>query len=155
MTTKDAALPRRLNMEEKRKLEKVMFADIESAIARYDSKRSAEYNGLEEQYLEKPPRDAARLYSDYRAAKEQMQSAEKLLRQLFGINIDHYPTEHLSLREPNKVPTLEAHRAQTSRTKAALNEMKRGYTLKLFAGGEEAQELFASLTRELEAIIAK
>jgi hypothetical protein len=83
-----------------------------------------------------------------------MQSAEKLLRQLFGIDIDHYPTEHLSLREPSKVPALEAHSEQTRKTRAALEDMKRGYTLKLFAGGEEAQELFASLSRELEAIVA-
>jgi hypothetical protein len=32
MTTKDAATPRRLNREEKRKLEKLLFADIEKAI---------------------------------------------------------------------------------------------------------------------------
>jgi hypothetical protein len=154
MTTKDAATPRRLNMEEKRKLEKVLFADIEKAIGQYAAKRSVEYDDLERQYLDKPPKDAARLYSDYRSAKEQMQSAEKLLRQLFGIDIDHYPTEHLSLREPSKVPALEAHSEQTRKTRAALEDMKRGYTLKLFAGGEEAQELFASLSRELEAIVA-
>lgn len=143
-----------MNMEEKRKLEKVMFADIEKAIGQYTSKRSAEYDELRRQYLDKPPKDALRLYSDFQAAREQMKSAETLLRQLFGIDIDSYPKEHLSLRDASKVPALESHGEQTRKVKAALEEMKRGYTLKLFAGGEEAQELFASLARDLEAIIA-
>jgi hypothetical protein len=44
--------------------------------------------------------------------------------------------------------------AQTARTEKALAQLKRTYTLKLFAGGEGAKELFASLAKELVAIIS-
>ena len=39
------------------------------------------------------------------------------------------------------------------RVQHSLADLKRSYTLKLFAGGEEAKELFASLSRELAAIV--
>jgi hypothetical protein len=45
--------------------------------------------------------------------------------------------------------------AQSKEVRAGLADLKRNYTLKLFAGGEEAQELFASLARELANIITR
>jgi hypothetical protein len=42
---------------------------------------------------------------------------------------------------------------QTQERISALTRIKRTYTLKLFAGGEEAKELFASLAKELAAIV--
>ena len=40
----------------------------------------------------------------------------------------------------------------TVKTRDALTRMKRTYTLKLFAGGAEAKELFTSLGKELSAL---
>ena len=42
---------------------------------------------------------------------------------------------------------LQAFDDETDKTKGALTELSRTYTLKLLAGGEEAQELFASLAK--------
>jgi adenylate cyclase len=43
--------------------------------------------------------------------------------------------------------------AETARVEKSLAELKRIYTLKLFAGGEEAKELSASLAKELAVIV--
>jgi hypothetical protein len=43
--------------------------------------------------------------------------------------------------------------AQTAKSEAALGELKRTYTFKLFAGGGEAKELFESLGQELNRIV--
>jgi hypothetical protein len=42
---------------------------------------------------------------------------------------------------------------RTATAIALLSELKRSYTLKLFAGGAEAKELFAMLAKELAAIV--
>ena len=44
---------------------------------------------------------------------------------------------------------------ETAADETRLSDMKRSYALKLFAGGEEAQSLFASLTKELRALIKR
>jgi hypothetical protein len=45
--------------------------------------------------------------------------------------------------------------AATAKVKSALAELKLTYTLKLFAGGEEAKELFALLAKGPAAVVIR
>ena len=53
---------------------------------------------------------------------------------------------------PSELNAVREFDALTDKTKGALSDMKRTYSLKLFAGGEETQALFASLSAELKAL---
>jgi hypothetical protein len=50
--------PRKLNMEEKRKLEKILLSDIDSAVARYDAQAQDMRGNLIDRLTKNPPADA-------------------------------------------------------------------------------------------------
>jgi hypothetical protein len=145
-------------MEEKRKLEKLLLSDIDSALASYNSGREKERESLQTVALAKPPAQAEALLASYVRAKKAMTEASHALEAIgfdvksdysnnygFGLKL-HYSTSTKSLREFD---------SESKKTRSALAELKRTYTLKLFAGGEAAQELFASLSGELATIITR
>ena len=72
----EAQEPRRLNMEEKRKLEKLLIADIELAVARYDAVTKEERDALIEKLQRTPSIEAKRLYGRYQLACKQRDEAE-------------------------------------------------------------------------------
>jgi hypothetical protein len=54
-------------------------------------------------------------------------------------------------KQPQEVLEFDA---ETLRRDKNMSDLKRDYTLRLFAGGEEARELFATLTSELAKILS-
>jgi hypothetical protein len=74
--TKEAEVmePRKLNMEEKRKLEKLLIDDIDSATSRYDAVTKAEREALIERLERTPPAEAKALYERYKLALKQRRS---------------------------------------------------------------------------------
>jgi hypothetical protein len=64
-----------------------------------------------------------------------------------------YPEVHITVENSKSIPQLAGFDIETVEQQRNLTEMKRTYTLKLFAGGAEAKELFAWLGRELAAIV--
>jgi hypothetical protein len=151
METKNAPTEaRKLNMDEKRRLEKILFADIQQSSAQYSTKRSAAYSEHSERILKGSKMKA--LLDGYIAARKKMRNQEKVIEQL-GLGIYNGDIPSLYIRESHKIPELRDFNDETAKTKSALEALKRTYTLKLFAGGEEAKELFASLTRELATIV--
>lgn len=60
--------PHKLNMEEKRKLEKLLIADIDSATARYDAVTNEERTALIEKLERTPCAEAKRLYERYQTS---------------------------------------------------------------------------------------
>jgi hypothetical protein len=140
---------RRLNIDEKRKLEKLLFSDIDKAIGEYRAMRSRESTEMRQRAVHRP--DVRKLFYLRHAAKKQMKQYEAKLETM-GYHISTYPKEALAVYDGSKIPDIRTFDSQTARTERCLEDLKRTYTLKLFAGGEEAKELFASLAKELAAI---
>jgi hypothetical protein len=63
--------PRRLNMEEKRKLEKLLLSDIDSAVGRYNAEAEGTRRALMEKLVKNPPAEAKKLFERYALAKRQ------------------------------------------------------------------------------------
>ena len=71
----------------------------------------------------------------------------------FGFRINEHGGKYeLRLGYYSNPKAAEDYDVETASVQKALADLKRSYTLKLFARGEEAQELFASLARELAAM---
>jgi hypothetical protein len=64
--------PRKLNMEEKRKLEKLLLSDIDSAVARYDAQAQDMRGNLINKLTKNPPADVKKLFDSYVHAKKQV-----------------------------------------------------------------------------------
>jgi hypothetical protein len=71
--------PRKLNMEEKRKLEKLLLADIDSAVARYDAQAQDMRGNLIDKLTKTPPAEVKKLFDSYVLAKKQVGHLEAKL----------------------------------------------------------------------------
>jgi hypothetical protein len=143
--------PRKLNMEEKRKLEKLLLADIESAVARYDAVTKEERHGFIEKLERNPSSEVKTLYERYKlAVKQQAEVKEKL--DALGYDIDY----HGEL-EVNTSGTLTKEVAEfddkADEMRRALAALKRNYVIKLFADHADTQSLFGSLAKDLERLV--
>lgn len=156
-TTATASRP--LNMEEKRKLEKIIFQDIDKAKTQYDSKRNEAEAELKIQLLKNPK--AIKLLAEHIANQKEEHRLNNEIGKL-GMDFNHSNDKGWTLQiknyysygEEKRTPTeIMTFNQKTSETKDRLEDMKRTYTLKLFASGMEAQEVFTELSKELAKII--
>jgi hypothetical protein len=147
----EAEEPRRLNMEEKRKLEKLLLADIDSAAARYDAQTQTERTALIDKLERTPPAEAKALHARYKLAGKQREELEAKLNAL-GYDVDY----HGEL-EVNTSGTMARQLAEfddrADEMRRSLATLKRAYVIKLFADHADAQGLFGSLAKDLERLI--
>lgn len=154
METNTAPEGRKLNMEEKRRLEKLLLADIDRAEAAYIEVRKSKRKPLESDAVRRPPKDVRDLFEVNKRARADIERTEKSLAALGYCISGYHGDRQLGIGYGVLPKAIRAFDDETERTKSALQELKRTYTLKLFAGGEEAQGLFASLVKELVSIVS-
>jgi hypothetical protein len=142
---------RQLNMEEKRQLQKLIVSDIHLAGGKYRNARRGEREKLQERLVQKAPGNVVELFAEYKRATTAISRVEKELSNL-GYAVSGHSEKQLGIAY-NKLPEeLVEFDAETSRTDKSISDLKRDYTLRLFAGGEEAKELFATLASEIAKI---
>jgi hypothetical protein len=143
--------PRKLNMEEKRKLEKLLIADIDTATARYDAVTKEEREALIERLEQKPLAEAKALYERRNLAVKQRQELEEKLKVL-GYDVD-YHGELTVKRSGTTVKQLAEFDDRADEMRRSLATLKRNYVIKLFADHADTQSLFGSLAKDLEKLI--
>ena len=147
----DAAEGRKLNMEEKRKLEKLLIADIDSATAHYEAVTSAERQALIEKLERTPPANVSALVERYKLAVKQSEEAKVKLHPL-GYGIDYHG--NLEVRTSGTLTKrLAEFDDQAEEMRRKLASLKRGYVIKLFADHADTQGLFGSLAEDLERLV--
>jgi len=141
-------------MEEKRHLQKLIFRDIDAAAAAYRAARSEARRKLQERLVENAPSNVAALAAELKTAQEIATRLERELSAL-GYSFAGYQEKKLCIHDYNKQPQeVVEFDKETSRRDKNMSDLKRDYTLRLFAGGEEARELFATLASELGKIVS-
>jgi hypothetical protein len=140
-------------MEEKRHLQKLIFRDIDAAASAYRAARTEARRKLQERLVETAPDNVASLVAELKRGRETARRLESELSDL-GYSFGSYQ-DKLSIGPYNKQPQeLVEFDEETSRGDKSMSDLKRDYTLRLFAGGEEARELFATLASELSKIVS-
>jgi hypothetical protein len=147
----NASEVRKLNMEEKLKLENLLIADIGSATARYDAVTKAERQALIERLERTPSAGVRALYERYKlAGKRQREFAVKLN----GLGYNVVYDGELAV---NSVGTTAKPLAEfddlADEMRHSLAALKRSYVIKLFADHGDMQSLFGSLAKDLERLI--
>jgi hypothetical protein len=141
---------RKLNMEEKRKLEKLLIADIDSATTRYDKVTNEEREALVDTLRNTPSAEVRAVYGNYTLAVKQKEKVEAELRTL-----GYYTTYSGDLAVVTSGTTTKKlaefdDRAEEKRR--SLATLKRAYVIKLFADHADTQSLFGSLSKDLERL---
>jgi hypothetical protein len=142
---------RPLNMEEKRHLQKLLFSDIQIAGEHYRNARKQAREELQKRLVEEAPETVFALLAEYKIAVSTMDRVDEELSKL-GYALSGYPEKALAIaygKLPNELIKFDE---ETSRRDKGISDLKRDYTLRLFAGAEEAKELFATLANELGKI---
>ena len=147
----DATEARKLNMEEKRKLEKLLIADIDSAVSRYEVVTHAEREALVERVAHNPSGQAKTLYERYKLARKQQTEAEKKLDEL-GYDVCYDGTLSVNTRG-TMVKQLVDFDDRADEMRRSLAALKRSYVIKLFADHADTQSLFGSLTKDLGRLV--
>jgi hypothetical protein len=147
----EAAEPRKLNMEEKRKLEKLLITDIDSATSRYDAVTQDERRALIEKLQRTPPAEAKALHERYRLAGKQRAELEAKL-DVLGYDVN-YHGELAVNTSGTKAKQLAEFDDRTDEMRHSLATLKRSYVIKLFADHADMQSLFGSLGKDLERLI--
>ena len=75
-------------MEEKRKLEKLLLSDIDSAVARYNEQAEDMRRNLIDKLTKNPPAEVKKLFDSYMLARKQVEQLEAKLDAL-GFDIDY------------------------------------------------------------------
>jgi hypothetical protein len=147
----EALEPRKLNMEEKRKLEKLLIADIDSATSRYDAVTSEERRALIARLQRTPSVEAKALYERHQLARKQQEELTKKL-DVLGYDIGYHGDLTV-----NSSGTLAKQLAEfddrAGEMRHSLTALRRSYVIKLFADHADTQSLFDSLAKDLERLV--
>jgi hypothetical protein len=148
----EAQEPRKLNMEEKRKLEKLLIVDIDSATARYDAVTKEEREALIERLARTPLAEAKALFERRNLAVKQQEELEKKLNALgYSLNYDE---DQLTVNTSGTtVKQLAEFDDRANEKRRALAALKRSYVIRLFADHADTQSLFGSLANDLERLL--
>jgi hypothetical protein len=147
----EAEEPRRLNMEEKRKLEKLLLTDIDFAVGRYEKQAEVMRRSLIKKLETNPPAEVKKLFESYVLKKKEQAKLKSKLDEL-GYDINYDGT--LDVNIAGKMPTeLAAFDKLESGMHQSLQSLKRNYVIKLFADHADTQSLFASLAEDLKRLI--
>lgn len=147
----DAQEPRKLNMEEKRKLEKLLLADIDSAVERYNAQAEGMRRTLIEKLAKNPPAEAKKLFESFKLSQKQQSQLEAKLDEL-GYDISYDGSLRVNT-SGNKATELRAFDKLADDVRQSLQSLKRSYVIQLFADHADTQSLFASLTKELAKLV--
>jgi hypothetical protein len=147
----EATEPRKLNMEEKRKLEKLLIADIDSATERYDAETKTERQTLIERLGRTPPAEARALYERYKLAGKQRQELEAKL-DVLGYDVNYHGDLAVNT-SGTTAKQLAEFDDRADELRHSLATLKRSYVIKLFADHADTQSLFGSLAKDLERLI--
>jgi len=149
--TLEAPESRKLNMEEKRKLEKLLIEDIDSATARYNAITTEERKALIERLQRTPSAEAKALYARRNLAVKQREQLDEKLDAL------GYDVNYLGNLVVNTSGTTTKQLAEfddgADEMRRSLATLKRSYVIKLFADHADTQSLFGSLAKDLERLI--
>ena len=141
-------------MEEKKKFEKLVFEDIDKAQSVYRNKRNNERPDFEKE-LANTPRAKELLVKWNKVQKEVKAINEELRKANFEIATsygDNAPTVRTMYGGRNVKAV--AYDKETSKKAEGFEELKRNYTLKIYAGDiAEMMSLFVDLQKELQAIM--
>lgn len=147
---------RTLNLEEKRRIEKLLLADIEKRIEEYQKERETGKEELIKKLEDNIPQQIQKVFAEYKKAKKESQEKDKYIEKM-GYHIRNWDDEEkvrVNTYSDEMPAELKKFNTETEQTKMTLEKLKREFTLKLYAEDvAEVQNLFGELEKKLDTTI--
>jgi hypothetical protein len=154
----------KLNLQEKRRIEDLIFSEIDEAIRQHRHRRNAEEDVLEEKLIKNPPAVVARLREDIsklqkqiKADQERIKSAEKQIRdddeelRKVGYRFDG---EDLRLASYGDRPEeMQEFDRKTNEIIQQMEKLKKRSVLMVYSDSDEVKGLFDKVSAELQKIV--
>lgn len=152
-----------MNSLEKSKIEKIINADVEEVIKNFTEQRKDAQSALVDKLEENPPASAVKLSKEIISARKISREAEKELSAL-GWRLTGYNDDKLEMQTHWNCDTNSMTASckevmnfskETDKKIQLLKSLARKYSLKLFAGGEnaEVEKLLASFNAEIAKLL--
>ena len=138
-------------MEEKRKIEKIIFNDLDKAKTTF--RQTADKKIIEMQEAIEKGSVAQKLLNEFIVINKKYEEIEEKIKKN-GFKIDKYSSKpKIKLSYDFKDPKINNLREKIDENYQKLEDLKRSYTLRLFAGDIETKRLFEVLQEEINRII--
>ncbi|NIQ13271.1 MAG: hypothetical protein GTO02_02325 [Candidatus Dadabacteria bacterium] len=146
---------RKLNLDEKRRIEKLLLEDIEKKKEEYRKKRDEKRSEFIEKLNKSIPVAINKAFTEYKKYKKSADEKESFInKQGYEVNERNDELEvEANTWVGTKPKELEEYDKKTEKIKENLEAVKKEYTLKLYADTDEAQLLFDELMKKLDAVV--
>lgn len=156
----------KMNMEEKKKLEKIAIADIEKAVSALEIKKSEALNELSEKLVKSPSKEVKAIFDLFVSTQKAHEKAEKDLKALgFDTRYQRDSENKYELcmysnrysygsdKDSKEVKELRDMRKDFENKIAKAQGLKREVIVGLYTTGVEAQAFLNNLSKKLEALL--
>lgn len=143
-----------MNLQEKKKLDKIIIEDIDRGIDKFNSRRNAERSKLEKKLL--TTGEVGKMAIKFRTLYTELKTIENRLEKL-GFDVSSYSgtvsVSNSSYGSSEKPAEIREFNKETHEKRERIEALKKQFALRLYADNEEAKALFASLEAQIAKLV--
>ena len=142
----------KLKLQEKRRIENLVFDEINDALHKFNSKRSNEYDELKQRLIKNPPEPVKKLREEIVNLKNQIEAKQtELSKEGFELGYE----DRLILREYGEFVNKEllAFSELTKSKRHMLEDMRKEFIVKIYADSDEVKDVFSIVSERIEKVI--
>lgn len=158
----------KLNLQEKRRIEDLIFSEFDAAEREYRDRRNGVYAKVKEKLLKNPPASVVRQREEILRDEKQIASTQVLLDELrkqrdgkvsslekigYRLSDDERKLDVSSSYYSEKPQELQEFEAQTKAKIQEIERLKKRYVLTVYSDSEEVKGLFDKVSQELSKIV--
>lgn len=137
----------KINLQEKRRIENLIFSEVDYAISTYDDRRKEEYTRLKEKLIENPPEMVLKAREAALKAEEEIDKA--------GYEIERYGDRSLDIRENGQYQhkDLVKFNDETDAKRRLLEQLKKKHIIMIYADDDEVKTLFDKVGEDIQKVL--
>jgi hypothetical protein len=149
--------PRTLTKDDKRRIEKLIFQEIDKAQNEMDDIHQRAKEALIAKLNANIPKDIQEMFEAKKAAEAKSKKLEKAIEERgYRIANAYGEKAHVEVYHYGEgiAPELDAFGKESDAKKLRIEALRKEYTLKLFGGESKALEIFEELEKELKELVS-
>ena len=143
----------KLNLQEKRRIENLVFQEIEDSIRKLISKRSDARDELKEKLIKNPPAPVKKLQEEIVKLESEIETKkEELEKEGYRLGYENA----LTIREHGDYVNKElvAFQEESDRRRKALENLRKEFVVKTYADSDEVKNIFDIVADRIQKVVA-
>jgi hypothetical protein len=141
-----------LNLQEKRRIEKLVFDEIDQAVRKLTSNRSDSEDELKERLKKNPPAAVKKLREEVISLEKQLEEKNTTLhKEGFELNYEN----NLTIRHYGEYVNKDIldFREESEKRRRALEDMRKEFIVKIYADSDEVKDIFGVVSERIQKVI--